>query len=209
MQENLSVSVTYLSHSCFEVKDVDHTLLIDPFFSKENPYAPKYKGKPDIVLVTHEHFDHNTAEPFVATVVAPPTLAGKFKKMVVMKRGETRLVDGVSVTMIGASHHQSTYPTGYVFELGGVRFVHLGDTYLDGIQPLENVDVLFIPIGGGPTMDIEEALEALDILNPDAAIPMHYGTWSHIKADPQQFKQRAENAGHHVTVLSVGGTATF
>ena len=209
MQEDMSVRVTYLSHSCFEVQDVDHTLLVDPFFSKENPYAPSYAGKPDIVLVTHEHFDHSPAERFNAMVVAPPTLAGRFKRMIVMERGESKLVEGVRVTMIRASHHQSKYPAGYVFELDGVRFAHLGDTYLDGVQPLENIDVLFIPIGGFFTMDVEEALEALDILNPEEAIPMHYDTFSQIKADPQRFKQLAENAGHHVTVLSIRGTATF
>jgi L-ascorbate metabolism protein UlaG (beta-lactamase superfamily) len=191
------------------VKDVDHTLLVDPFFSKENPIAPSYAGKPDIVLVTHEHSDHSTAERFNAVVVAPPTLARRFKKMIVMERGESNLVEGVRVTMIGASHHQSKYPTGYVFELGGVRFAHLGDTYLDGVQPLKNVDVLFIPIGGFFTMDIEEARDALDIVNPKNAIPMHYDAFSQIKADPQLFKQLAENTGHHVTVLSIGGAITF
>jgi L-ascorbate metabolism protein UlaG (beta-lactamase superfamily) len=209
MQEDLSVRVTYLSHSCFEVQDVDHRVLIDPFFGKENPMAPRYTGIPDIVLVTHEHFDHSGADAFKATVVAPPTLAGKFNKMVVMERGDNRLIDGVRVTMIGASHHQSKYPTGYVFELGGVRFAHLGDTYLDGVRPLENVDVLFVPIGGFFTMDVEQALAALDIINPDEAIPMHYSTWSQIKADPQRFKTLAEKAGHRVTVLSIGATATF
>ena len=209
MEEDLSVRVTYLSHSCFEVQDVDHTLLLDPFFSKQNPNAPSYAGKPDVVLITHEHFDHTTAEGFSATVVVPPTMAGRFRKTVVMERGQTRLVEGVRVTMVGASHHQSKYPTGYVFELGGVRFAHLGDTYLDGVQPLENVDVLFIPIGGFFTMDVEEALEALDIIKPDAAIPMHFNTFSQIKADPQRFKRLAEKAGHRVAVLSIGETVAF
>jgi L-ascorbate metabolism protein UlaG (beta-lactamase superfamily) len=58
-------------------------------------------------------------------------------------------------------------------------------------------------------MNTEEALKALDIINPHIAIPMHYDTFSQIKADPQLFKQLAENAGHHVTVLSIGGTITF
>ena len=209
MEEDLSVRVTYLSHSCFEVQDVDHTLLLDPFFSKENPNAPSYAGKPDVVLITHEHFDHTPAEGFSAPVVVPPTMAGRFRETVVMERGQTRLVEGVRVTMVGASHHQSKYPTGYVFELGGVRFAHLGDTYLDGVQRLENIDVLFIPIGGFFTMDVEEALEALDIIKPDAAIPMHFNTFSQIKADPQRFKQLAENAGHRVIVLSVGETVAF
>ncbi len=209
MQEDLSVKVTYLSHACFEVKDVDHTLLIDPFFSDRNPMAPAYTGKPDIVLITHEHFDHITAERFNAMIVAPPPMAGKFKRMTVMKRGESKRVEGVSVTMIGATH-KSEYPAGYVFELGGVRFAHLGDTHLDGVQPLQNINVLFIPIGGGfPTMNIAEAVSALTIINPNVAIPMHFNTWSQIKADPNEFKRRAEEAGHKVMVLPIGGSADF
>jgi L-ascorbate metabolism protein UlaG (beta-lactamase superfamily) len=58
-------------------------------------------------------------------------------------------------------------------------------------------------------MDIEEARDALDIVNPKNAIPMHYDAFSQIKADPQLFKQLAENTGHHVTVLSIGGAITF
>ncbi len=208
MREDLSVKVTYLSHACFEIKDIDHTLLIDPFFSDRNPTAPAYTEKPDIILITHEHFDHITAERFNAAVVAPPSMAGKFKRMTVMKRGESKLIEGISVTMIGATH-KSAYPTGYVFELGGRRFAHLGDTFLDGVQPLQNIDVLFIPIGGHFTMDVADAVQALDIINPNVAIPMHFNTFSNIQADPNKFKRHAEEAGHVVMVLPIGGSADF
>jgi len=128
MEEDLSVRVTYLSHSCFEVQDVDHTLLLDPFFSKENPNAPSYAGKPDIVLITHEHFDHTTAEKFSAPVVVPPTMAGDSARRLLWNEGKLGLLKG-SRDHGRASHHQSKYPTGYVFELGGVRFAHLGDIF--------------------------------------------------------------------------------
>ncbi len=208
MREDLSVKVTYLSHSCFEVKDIDHTLLIDPFFSDRNPTAPAYTGKPDIVLITHEHFDHITAERFSAMVVAPPPLAGKFKRMTVMHHGETKLIEGVSVTMISATH-KSAYPSGYVFELGGVRFAHLGDTHLDGVQPLQNIDVLFIPIGGYFTINVHQAVRALDIIKPNVAIPMHFNTFDTIKADPKEFKRLAEEADHKVIALPIGGSTDF
>jgi L-ascorbate metabolism protein UlaG (beta-lactamase superfamily) len=122
--------------------------------------------------------------------------------------GEEERLGGPAVGFGGAiaAHDQDGH---VVLASGGVRFAHLGDTYLDGVQPLENVDVLFIPIGGFFTMDVEEALEALDIIKPDAAIPMHFNTFSQIKADPQRFKQLAENAGHRVTVLSVGEKVAF
>ena len=105
-------------------------------------------------------------------IVAPPTLKGRYKEMMTMEFGDNKLIKGVNITMIGVSHHQSKYPAGYVFELGGIRFAHLGDTYLDGVQRLTNIDVLFIPIGGFFTMDINDAVKALDIINPQAAIPM-------------------------------------
>lgn len=209
MQQDLAVKVTYLSHACFEVKDQRHTILIDPFFTKENPLAPQYSGKPDIILITHEHFDHSDARKYNSMVVAPPTLTGKFREMTTMEVGDTKLVKNVSITMIGASHHQSKYATGYIFELGGIRFAHLGDTYLDGVQRLANIDVLFIPIGGFFTMDVNDAVSGLDIIQPRTAIPMHFNTWDQIKADPYQFKQLAENAGHNVIVLAVGDSATF
>jgi L-ascorbate metabolism protein UlaG (beta-lactamase superfamily) len=209
MQEDLAVKVTYLSHACFEVKDQHHTVLIDPFFTQENPLAPQYEGKPDIILITHEHFDHTDASKFKSMVVAPPTLKGKYKEMMTMELGDSKLINGVNITMIGVSHHQSKYPAGYVFELGGSRFAHLGDTYLDGVQRLANIDVLFIPIGGFFTMDMNDAVTALDIIKPQAAIPMHFNTFDQIRADPYKFKQLAADAGHKVIVLSVGESTNF
>jgi L-ascorbate metabolism protein UlaG (beta-lactamase superfamily) len=209
MQEDLVVKVTYLSHACFEVKDQHHTVLIDPFFTQENPLAPQYEGKPDIILITHEHFDHTDASKFKSMVVAPPTLKGKYKDMITMEFGDNKLINGVNITMIGVSHHQSKYPAGYIFEVGGIRFAHLGDTYLDGVQRLTNIDVLFIPIGGFFTMDMNDAVKALDIIKPQTAIPMHFNTFDQIRADPYKFKQLAENARHKVVVLAVGESTTF
>ena len=72
MEEDLSVRVTYLSHSCFEVQDVDHTLLLDPFFSKENPNAQtilaiekgKYVPSLDLAFRISHHFKVNIEEIF-------------------------------------------------------------------------------------------------------------------------------------------------
>lgn len=84
----------------------------------------------------------------------------------------------------------------------------MGDTYLDGVKPHGTIDILLVPIGGYYTMNIEEALEALHIINPSLSIPMHYNTFPQITADPLQFKDLAEEEGFTVKVLSVGETAT-
>jgi len=194
------MKIRYLNHSCFEIKN-RKIILIDPYFSG-NSLAPKYQGKPDLIFVTHEHFDHADAERFDTTVVCPSTC--RFRKSITMKIGERKTIEGIEVEMIASSHHQSKYPTGFVIEFDGKRVYHPGDTYLDGIKPLDRIDVFFVPIGGHFTMDINEAVEAVKIVKPKLAIPMHYNTFPQIKADPEEFKTKAEKERFKVKVLKIG-----
>ena len=200
------MKITYLSHACFELKN-SRTILIDPFF-EGNRYAPSYKGNPDIVLVTHEHFDHCDAQRFNTTIICPHQCADKYASPSPMHIGEKAIIETLPIEMVSASHHQSQCPAGYIFEIGGRRVYHMGDTYLDGVKPHGTIDILLVPIGGYYTMNIEEALEALHIINPSLSIPMHYNTFPQITADPLQFKDLAEEEGFTVKVLSVGETAT-
>jgi L-ascorbate metabolism protein UlaG (beta-lactamase superfamily) len=195
------LKVTYLSHASFELRN-GKTVLIDPFFSG-NKLAPKYEGKPDIVLVTHEHYDHADASRFDCTVIAPSTC--KFSRMISMGVGDTIDLGGVNIVMVKASHHQSKYAAGYVITLEGKRIYHPGDTYLDGIVKHGRIDIMFVPIGGNYTMNVDEAVEALKIVRPSLAIPMHYNTFPEIKADPEDFKTKAEKEGFKVEVMEFGG----
>jgi L-ascorbate metabolism protein UlaG (beta-lactamase superfamily) len=192
----------YLSHACFELKD-SKTILIDPFF-EGNEYAPSYNGNPDAVLVTHEHFDHCDAQRFDAPVICPPHCAGTYARSSPLRIGEKTEIEGIPIEMVSASHHQSQYPTGYIVKMEGKRIYHMGDTYLDGVKSHGTVDIVLIPIGGHYTMNIEEALEALRIINPTVSIPMHYSTFPQIEADPHQFKTLAEEEGFSVKVLHFG-----
>lgn len=186
------------------------TILIDPYF-KGNPLAPKYIGKPDIVLVTHEHFDHGEdAKEFDSLVVSPPAPPNFiYKKQIQMKIGDKQTLNGFEIEMIAASHHQSKYPTGYIVTIEGKRIAHLGDTYLDGVRPLSNIDLLLVPIGGYYTMNIDEATEALRRIKPKLAIPMHYDTFDQIKAKPEDFKTKAEKEGFKVKILQFGEEFEF
>ena len=197
------MKIKYLSHACFEIKN-KIVILIDPYFSG-NPLAPKYEGKPTLVLVTHEHFDHSDASRFGCQIICPPTC--NFEKGIVMRVGEEMEIEGIKIKMLPSSHHQSKYATGYLIEFEGKRIYHPGDTYLDGIKKLEDlgeIDVFFVPIGGTYTMNIDEAIEALKIVKPKLAIPMHYNTFDEIKANPEEFKEKAEKEGFKVKVLKIG-----
>jgi len=194
------MKIKYLSHSCFEIKN-KKTILIDPFFSK-NPLAPSYKGKPDLILVTHEHFDHSDTTSFNSIIVC--SIGLKLKNSQEMKIEDKKTIEGIKIEMLASSHPQSKYPTGFVIEIEGKRLYHPGDTYLDGIKPLGNIDVFFVPIGGYFTMNIDESIEALKIVKPKLAIPMHYNTLPQIKANPEEFKAKAEKEGFEVKILKIG-----
>lgn len=196
--------IKYLSHACFEISD-DKTILIDPYFTG-NRLAPKYEGEPDIILVTHEHFDHFDRRFLSrypkARIVIPPVC--DYPGAIVVHVGEKVEVNGIKVEAISASHHQSRYPMGYIIEFEGKRIAHLGDCYLDGIKPLVDIDVLLIPIGGTYTMNVDEAVEALGVIKPKLAIPMHYDTFPQVRADPEEFRRKAERRGFRVRVLKIG-----
>jgi L-ascorbate metabolism protein UlaG (beta-lactamase superfamily) len=193
------MKIRWLSHSCFEIRD-DKTILIGPFFSN-NPLAPGYKGKPDLILVTHEHTDHSDTSRFDSPVVCPKGF--KTEKSQEMKIGERRTIEGIKIEMVASDHPQSKYATGFVFELAGKKLYHPGDTFLKGVKPLGNIDVFFVPIGGYFTMNIDEAVRSLKIIKPQLAIPMHYNTLPQIQADPAEFAAKAEKAGFKVKVLKI------
>jgi len=192
------IEVKYITHACFEISG-NKTILIDPFFNG-NETNPHYNGNPDIVLVTHEHFDHADAGNMKGKIVAPHTV--NIPNKIEMKIGDEKVIDGIKIKMIRASHYQSKYPTGYIITMDGKNIAHLGDTYLDGVDPLGNIDLLLVPIGGHYTMNIEEALKAVEIIKPKMVIPMHYNTFKEIKADPNVFKSKATAMGYKAIVLN-------
>lgn len=194
--------ITWLSHACFEIRG-DKTILIDPYF-KENPLAPEYQENPDLILVTHEHFDHADVYDFNSKTICPPNM--DCENSIKMKIGDVQEIEGIKVVMVEASHHQSNYATGYIIEYEGKRLYHAGDTYVDGIKNRGDIDVFFVPIGGFYTMNVKEAVEALKIVKPKLTIPMHFNTFDKIKADPNEFKEMAQKQGFEVKILNIGET---
>ncbi|WP_455369147.1 metal-dependent hydrolase [[Eubacterium] cellulosolvens] len=195
------MKLRYLSHACFELKNAK-TVLIDPYFSG-NKLAPKYEGAPDLVIITHEHFDHSDAVNFDCLVLAPSTC--KFKRMITMNVGDTFDFNDISIKAVKASlHDDSKYSSGYLIDYNRKKIYHAGDTFLDAIDKIPKVDIFMVPIGGTYTMNIDEAVEALKIIEPDIAIPMHYNTFPIIKADPKEFQKKAENSGFKVKIMDYG-----
>jgi L-ascorbate metabolism protein UlaG (beta-lactamase superfamily) len=98
-------------------------------------------------------------------------------------------------------------PCGLLIQADGKTVYHAGDTALFLDMQLigrAGIDVAMIPIGDNFTMGPEDAVTALDFLQPKVAVPMHYNTWPVIAQDATVFASRAAQSGHAVRVLTPG-----
>lgn len=71
------------------------------------------------------------------------------------------------------------------------------------------LDLALLTIGDWYTMGIDDAVDALDLLTPQVALPMHYNTHEKIRVDPRSFVTRAAARGPAVRLIEPGGTLEF
>lgn len=160
--------IIWHGHSCFEIKD-SVTVVTDPHDGKSiGIKTPLVRA--DIVLVTHDHFDHNC----VRIVKGDPS--------VVRDPGE-RLLKGVKINGLSTFHDmESGARRGrnivYRFDMDGIRFCHCGDLGHEltdeQVRAIGPIDVLFIPVGGVFTIDGTQARALIAKLRPRVAVPMHF-----------------------------------
>jgi len=147
----------------------ERTLLTDPHDGKSlGIRAPD--SRPDIILVSHDHFDHNCTR----------VVRGDFT--VVREAGE-REVRGIQILGMEVAHDESGgSKRGKVimfrFRMNGISFLHCGDLGqslgAEQLGILGKIDVLFVPVGGVFTLDGRQARKLVHELAPRVAIPMHY-----------------------------------
>ncbi|NTU70138.1 MBL fold metallo-hydrolase, partial [bacterium] len=163
------MDITWLGQSCFKIQGKETTLVIDPYDSKLGIKLPK-KLEADILLISHDHYDHNNKE----AVSGDP--------YIINTPGEYE-VKGVQITGIEMFHDKNQgkdrgKTTAYVIELDGIKLCHLGDIGQDlsdeEIEKLGDIDVLMIPTGGVYTINAEEAAKIIGEIEPKISIPMHY-----------------------------------
>jgi L-ascorbate metabolism protein UlaG (beta-lactamase superfamily) len=198
--------LTWLGHSTVLVELGGARLLTDPvlrsriFHLRRDGTAPRPPESVDAVLVSHLHFDHLDLPSLRMLKPQPrlvcPTGSGAllaragFADPIELLPGESVALGGVRVTATPAEHGGARRPGGPVvralgFVLSGDRSIYFaGDTDLfDGMRELGPVDVALLPIWGwGPTvgaghLDPQSAAEALTLLRPSCAIPIHWGTY--------------------------------
>lgn len=172
--------IRWYGQSAFSIEDA-HRVFVDPFGDMsaaasrgiEFRYPPIEGAEADVLLVTHDHLDHNAVD----------RVGGKPLVLRTPGRHETPLGEVVGV----ASEHDDVAGTQrgantiFVFPLGGLRLCHLGDFGQPALRPeqreaIGEVDVLFLPVGGGPTLGGEGAAAVVRELAPRLVVPMHYRT---------------------------------
>ena len=174
--------------------------------------------KADIILITHTHQDHASIEDIKKVLkrdtkfIGPADFLSQSRQIgdldiEVTEPGRTLDLDGVKIETVAAYnlnkpfHPKDENWMGYVVEMQGVRVYHSGDT--DLIPEMKNIrcDVALLPVSGKFTMTAEEAVRAAEIIKPDLAIPMHWGSFIGSKEDAEKFVEGCLEKGINAKIL--------
>ncbi|OKY77958.1 MAG: Zn-dependent hydrolase of the beta-lactamase fold [Candidatus Methanohalarchaeum thermophilum] len=162
------MKIKWWGHACFEIKG-EENIVIDPH-DGNSVGLEKPNVEASIVLVTHDHYDHNATD----------IVSGNPIK--ISELGYTSM-RGVKINGVKTYHDKSKGERRgenivYNIDINGINFCHLGDLghELDQkkIREIGKVDILFVPVGGNFTINAEEAKKVVEEINPSIAIPMHY-----------------------------------
>jgi len=128
----------------------------------------------DLLIVTHEHSDHNAVE----IITGEPTLVRSQAGTHASPLGDVVAIASEHDDAAGTERGPNTI---VVFTLDGIRVAHFGDFGQAALRPeqrahLDGIDLLFIPVGDGPTIGAAVAAEITKDLTPSWVVPMHYKT---------------------------------
>ncbi|HEX4343986.1 MAG TPA: MBL fold metallo-hydrolase [Solirubrobacteraceae bacterium] len=176
------MQVEWYGQSAFALRDSGTTVFIDPFGDMSAAaargmtfdYPPISGVEADVLLVTHEHMDHNGVETIGGSPETLRSTAGRLQS----KIGEVLAVASEHDEAAGTQRGPNTL---FAFTFGGVRVAHLGDLgqralRAEQLEALGTVDLLFVPIGDGPTIGAEQATTVAEQLGARWIVPMHYRT---------------------------------
>jgi len=162
--------IRWHGHACFEFEDSERTVVLDPHDGRSIGIKPPVASA-DVVLMTHNHNDHNAVR----------SISGKHTD--VLSRNGLFDVKGFTVEGLH-TYHDTTHGsergenTMYLFEMDGISVCHCGDLGAmpdeDVLSKIRGVDILLVPTGEVFTMVLSEVRRFVEEVNPSIVIPMHY-----------------------------------
>ena len=167
--------ITWYGLSCFKIqeqaRDREVSILTDPYVPEDGKKLPR-EITADIVTSSHDHPRHNN---FAAVAGKPFLIDGP---------GEYEIKEAF-VTGVGTFHDlvegkEKGRNTMYYINVGGLHLLHLGDLKHKltekHLEEFHNIDILFVPVGGGDVLSAKEATDVVGQIEPRIIIPMHYRT---------------------------------
>ena len=202
------VKVHWLGHDSFVLQG-SKTVILDPFKAKGD-----YKA--DLLLISHEHYDHlsdddikrftNSSTTIVASKMCEQPLSKYSQEKKFIAPGAKMELMGVGIEAVPAYnlnkfrepgkvfHPKADGKVGYIVTLDGVRFYHAGDSDATPEMRALDVDVAFLPVSGTYVMTAEEAAEAAKAMKAKVVVPMHFGSIVGTMADAEMFKKLVGSA---------------
>jgi L-ascorbate metabolism protein UlaG (beta-lactamase superfamily) len=222
------MKITWYGHSCFLITTDISKMLIDPFLSG-NPMAPAGSDQleAEYILLTHGHGDHvgdtvAIAKRCGATVVANFEICNWLTQQGV-KNTHAQHIGGsfdypwgrlqLTLALHGSAMPDGSYggnPCGLRLTIDGKVIYHAGDTGLFSDMKLiaeGGIDLAILPIGDNFTMGPVDALRAVQFIQPQLVVPVHYDTFPGIRQDPREWASRVEAlTSSRVLVMTPGQT---
>jgi L-ascorbate metabolism protein UlaG (beta-lactamase superfamily) len=171
LYKEIHMKIKWFGQSCFRLTAENGTkIVIDPYANMLGYKLPEIDA--NIVTISHDHSDHNNAGAVKGDFVLIKD-PGVFSQEGIGIKGVRTFHDNVSGRKRGKN-------IVYNFKIDGLNVCHCGDLghllSLEQINEIGKVDVLLLPVGGGPTLDASGAAEVMKQLGPAVVIPMHYRT---------------------------------
>ena len=180
--------IDVFKQNSIRIKSDVGTIYIDPFKIDDETHDA------DFILITHDHYDHFSSEDIAkvkkddTVLVVPEKMEAKavkesgIKEIETVKPGTYHEIGNLELETIPAYnllkpfHPKAAGWVGYILKINGKRIYIAGDT--DATKEAKEVicDIALVPIGGTYTMDAKKAAELVNEINPEVAIPTHYGS---------------------------------
>ena len=204
MYEYNKIGITWTGHAGFKILHGNKKMYIDPY-KLSNKYENIFDA--DIVLITHNHFDHLSIEDLkniinerTVIVSAQECLSQlkslKVKDLIGIDPRNNEKLDDLVVEAVPAYnvnkdfHPKDDKKIGFILKFGNDRIYHTGDSDIIPEMKDTNSTIVLIPVSGTYVMTAEEASKAVnELINPKIAIPMHYGTIVGNKEDAIRFSE--------------------
>lgn len=191
--------ITVNTHSSIRLAG-DIVIYVDPYKIEDAPHDA------DLILITHPHYDHFSSEDIAKVrkadteFVAPRSMEqllwdADISDMILLSPNERVRAKGIMIEGVPAYNLLRTFHPkqngwlGYVISIQGMRVYIAGDTDATDEAKKVKCDVAIIPIGGTYTMNVREAVNYTNLLQPKYAIPVHYGTIIGGPVDGETYKE--------------------